>query len=97
MDFISIPIIVTLCYMAGEVYKVIFKNKQDANRLIPIFMATLGGALGVFIYLTAPSMMVNVENIWIALEIGIVSGASATGTNQIIKQLFKTDVDNKEK
>ena len=37
-------------------------------------------------------MMMNASNIWVALGIGIVSGASSTGTNQIIKQLF-----NKEK
>ena len=34
-------------------------------------------------------MILEASNIWIALGIGIVSGASATGTNQIIKQLFK--------
>ena len=97
MNYISIPIIVTLCYMAGEVYKVLFKNKKNAYKLIPVFMATLGGLLGVFIYLTAPNIMANAENIWVALELGIVSGASATGTNQIIKQLFKINNDDKEK
>ncbi|MBQ2711503.1 MAG: hypothetical protein IJF66_06140 [Clostridia bacterium] len=32
--------------------------------------------------------MLAVDNAWSALGIGIVSGASATGANQIIKQIF---------
>ena len=52
-------------------------------------MAIIGGLLGIIIYLTNPEMILNAENIWIALGIGIVSGASSTGANQIIKQIFK--------
>ena len=37
--------------------------------------------------------MFNVDNIWIALGIGIVSGAASTGTNQIIKQIFVKNED----
>ena len=88
MDFTSVPIIVVCCYIIGEIYKVVFKKRQEAYRLIPIVMATIGGILGVFIYYTSPEI-VNSENAWIALGIGIVSGVSSTGTNQIIKQLFK--------
>ena len=33
-------------------------------------------------------IILNADNIWITLEIGLVSGASATTTNQIIKQVF---------
>lgn len=89
MDFTSVPIIVVCCYIVGEIYKVLFKNKQEAYKLIPILVAVLGGVIGILIYLTAPKMIFNADNIWIALAIGIVSGASSTGTNQIIKQLFK--------
>ena len=89
MDFTSVPIIVVCCYIIGEIYKVLFKNKQEAYKLIPIVMAIIGGLLGIIIYLTNPEMILNAENIWIALGIGIVSGASSTGANQIIKQIFK--------
>lgn len=95
MDFASIPLIVVCCYMVGEIYKVLFKNKQETYKLIPILVALTGGLLGIIIFLTNPEMMLNADNIWIALEIGIVSGSSATGANQIIKQLFKKeDGDN---
>ncbi len=95
MDFTSVPIIVVCCYIVGEIYKVLFKNKQEAYKLIPILVAIIGGLLGILIYLTNPEMIFNADNIWIALGIGIVSGTSSTGTNQIIKQLFeksKTEV-----
>ena len=37
MEFISVPIIVVICYIVGEIYKVLFKNKQQLYKLIPIF------------------------------------------------------------
>lgn len=88
MEFTSVPIIVIICYMIGEIYKVIFKSKGDLYKLIPIIVSITGGVIGIIIYLTNKEMILNATNIWIALEIGLVSGASATTTNQIIKQLF---------
>ena len=88
MDYTSVPIIVLCSYIVGEIYKVIFKRKKDAYKLIPILVAIVGGVLGVLIYLTSPEMIFNVDNVWIALGIGIISGFSATGTNQVVKQLF---------
>ena len=89
MDFTSVPIIVVCCYMVGEIYKVLFKNKRKAYKLIPVLVAFVGGMLGVLVYFTTPEMIFNAGNVWVALGIGIVSGASSTGTNQIIKQIFK--------
>ena len=89
MDFVSVPIIVLICYMIGEIYKVLFKQKQELYKLIPIIVAFIGGMLGVLIYITTPEMIFNVNNLWDALLIGIMSGSSATGTNQIVKQIFK--------
>lgn len=88
MDFASVPIIVVCCYMAAELYKQIFKKKQEAYRFIPVLTAICGGILGVVIFYTNPEMILNAQSVWIALGVGIVSGVSATGTNQIIKQLF---------
>ena len=96
MEFTSIPIIVIICYIIGEIYKVLFKNKQDLYKLIPIVLACFGGLLGILIFLTNPEIMLNVSNVWTALGIGIVSGVSSTGTNQIIKQIFKNDKGGKE-
>ena len=88
MEFTSIPIIVICCYIIGEIYKAIFKKRPEAYKLIPLLVLITGGLLGILIYLTNKEMIFNASNIWIALEIGIMSGASSTGTNQIIKQFF---------
>ena len=95
MEFTSIPIIVILCYIVGEIYKVLFRNKQNFYRLIPVVLASFGGLLGILIFLTNPEIMLNVSNVWTALGIGIVSGVSSTGTNQIIKQIFKNEKGDK--
>ena len=94
MEFTSIPIIVIICYIIGEIYKVLFKNKQDLYKLIPIILACFGGLLGILIFLTNPEILLNVSNAWTALGIGIVSGVSSTGTNQIIKQIFIKNKNN---
>ena len=91
MDYTSVPIIVLCSYIVGEIYKVIFKRKKDGYKLIPVLVAIVGGVLGVLIYLTSPEMIFNVDNVWVALGIGIISGFSATGTNQVVKQLIKKE------
>ena len=57
-------------------------------------MACIGGGLGILIYYTNPEKILNADNIWTALGIGIVSGLSSTGTNQLIKQTFIKNEEN---
>ena len=90
MEFTCVPIIIIICYMVGEIYKVIFKRKEELFKLIPIIVTITGGIISILIYLTNKEIIFNADNIWIALQIGLVSGASATTTNQIIKQVFKS-------
>ena len=92
MELSSIPIIVIISYMIGEIYKVIFKNKESMYKLIPIVVSLTGGILGILIYLTNKEMILDANNIWVAMFIGIISGASATNANQIIKQLFNAKI-----
>ena len=89
MEFTCVPIIILICYVIGEIYKVIFKKKEDLYKLIPIIVTITGGIIGILIYLTNKEIIFNADNIWIALQIGLVSGASSTTTNQILKQVFK--------
>jgi len=96
MEFMSVPIIVICCYLVGEIYKVLFKTRQDLFKLIPILVGVVGGILGVLIYYTEPKLLFNADNVWTSLGIGIVSGISSTGANQIIKQLKGKD-DEKDK
>lgn len=90
----NVPIIVICCYLIGEIYKAIFKNKPELYKLIPIILPIVGGLIGIVIYLTNPEEIFNAPNFWEALLIGIISGSSSTGANQIIKQLFKEGEEN---
>ena len=81
-----VPVIVVCCYIIGEIYKKTFKEKT--YKYIPIILSIIGGILGILIYKTNKESIFNVNSIWDALLIGIVSGTSSTGTNQIIKQIF---------
>ena len=91
MNFYTVPIIILLCYLFGEIFKVIFKNKKDLYKLIPVIVCILGGVLGAVIYMTTPCVITNADNVWTSIGTGIVSGASSTGANQIIKQIFKSE------
>ena len=87
MEFRSIPVIVILSYIIAEIYKVLLRKHKELYKLIPILVSLFGGLMGVLIYVTNKEL-INTSNIWESLEIGIISGASATTTNQIIKQIF---------
>lgn len=94
MNYEGIPLIILLCYIFGEIYKVIFKNNKQIYKLIPLLVSLLGGILGVILYKSEPSIILEANNIYIALFIGLISGASSTGANQIVKQVFMKGRDN---
>jgi len=90
MEFITVPVITIICYAIGEIYKVVFKSKENMYKLIPSLLTLLGGVIGVLMYLVDAENL-EVTNIVSALEIGLVSGAASTGLHQVIKQLIKKE------
>ena len=94
MNYEGIPLLILLCYIFGEIYKVIFKKNKQICKLIPLLVSLLGGLLGVILYKSEPSIILEANNIYIALFIGLISGASSTGANQIVKQVFMKGKDN---
>lgn len=74
--------------MFAELYKIIFKAKEDLFKFIPILVSVVGGLLGLLIFFTYPAIILEANNPYTAFIIGFVSGASSTGANQIIKHLF---------
>lgn len=83
-EFVAFPAIVVICYLAGLICKTIGNEKLD--KFIPSICGVLGAILGVVIFLTIPNF-IPASNWAIAVAIGIVSGLSATGINQIYKQI----------
>ena len=79
--FTEIASIVVICYLIGEAVKV----TPIDNRYIPIIVGVGGGILGVVAINVIPDYATM--NVLDAIASGIVSGLSATGINQIGKQL----------
>lgn len=87
MELSGISIIIIICYVLGEIIKQVFKGKYNAY--IPLVLTIIGGMLGILIYITNKEIMMNCENVWTSIVIGLISGSASTGSNQIIKQLMK--------
>ena len=60
------------------------------KRFIPLIACVLGAICGVVAFYCVPGVM-ETQNILVAIVLGAASGLSATGTNQAVKQLVKTD------
>ena len=98
LEIICVPVIVSLVFGFMEAYKVLIaktKNKETLIRIIPIIACVIGIAFGILFYYVCPSI-VAATNIWTAILIGGASGLSATGCNQIFKQLKKFGIEVKE-
>jgi len=83
-EFVAFPAIVVICYLAGIGLKAI--NSEKLDRFIPVICGLFGAILGIVMFLTIPNF-IPTDNWAIAIAIGIVSGLSATGANQVYKQL----------
>ncbi len=81
---VTIPSIVVICYLVAEAVKTTPLN----NKYIPIICGTVGGILGIVAMFIVPDF--PAPDYLMAIAIGIVSGLSATGVNQIFKQLKTT-------
>ena len=96
LELISVPVKAAIVYWVINLIKYATKQNEKFMRFIPLVAAALGAAPGVVAYFAVPSI-VPAENVFVAILIGIASGLTATGTNQIIKQLGKKDDGNGDK
>lgn len=82
----GVAVITVICYMVGQVVKV---TNLD-NKYIPVIVGVAGGILGVLGMYLMPDF--PAADYMTAVAVGIVSGLAATGVNQVIKQLEKSNV-----
>lgn len=89
MEYVTIPVIVIICYLIGEIFKIFFFKKKRQYKFIPVVVGICGGILGFIIYLIYPEYIARhpLE----AIAIGIISGLASTGSNQLWKQLLKKE------
>lgn len=96
LEIICVPVIVAIVFALMEIYKLyIAKGNEKLIRFIPLIALGLGAIFGIVFYFAFPSI-ISASNWFIAILIGGASGLSATGCNQIFKQLKKFGIDVKE-
>ena len=91
MDFtfgiVGVAVISVICFLIGQFVKA---TPLD-NKWIPIIVGFCGGVLGVVGMLVMQDFPAT--DPLTAIAVGIVSGLSATGVNQIFKQLSREQMD----
>lgn len=88
LNIASIPAIAAIVYWLINLLKFTTKNNEKLTHFLPLIACVLGAIIGVVAFFAVPSVMPT-ENILLAIVFGGASGLSATGFNQIIKQLSK--------
>ena len=86
IEMISVPVIATIVYWLINIIKIAVKGNEIFKRFIPLIAVVLGAICGLIAYYAIPNYILA-DNVFVAIVIGGASGLSATGTNQIIKQL----------
>lgn len=90
LNLISVPAIAAIVYWMINIIKHAVGENEKFKKFIPLIAAVLGVVCGIICYYAVPSI-IPAPNIVVAIVIGGASGLTATGTNQIIKQLGKKD------
>lgn len=84
--FTTIPALVAIVYTIIDISKTAVGGDEKFKRFIPLIACALGAVCGVIAFYFVPGVF-ETQNLLVAIIIGASSGLSATGTNQVVKQL----------
>ena len=85
-DITTIPALAAIVYTIIDITKTAMGGDENFKRFIPLIACILGAVSGAVAFYCVPGVM-DTENLLVALVLGAASGLSATGTNQVVKQL----------
>ena len=85
---ITIPTIGAIVYTIVDIVKTASGGSEKLRRFIPLIAFVLGGIIGVIAFFCVPESL-GVQNAFVAAVVGAASGLSATGANQVVKQITK--------
>jgi len=88
-DITTIPALAAIVYTIIDIAKTAMGGDQRFKRFIPLIACILGAICGVVAFYFVPGVL-DTQNLLVALVLGAASGLSATGANQIGKQLTHT-------
>lgn len=94
LSIISVPAIAAFVYVVISLIRLAVGKNEKFDRFVPIIAAVLGVVSGIVCYFLLPKV-IPADNFLVAALIGGASGLSATGANQMIKQLAKSGADDK--
>ena len=94
LELVSVPSIAAVVYWVVNLIKYIVGENETFKRFIPLIATALGVVSGVVCFYALPSI-IPATNLLVAIVIGGASGLTATGANQVLKQLTKGDNDGK--
>lgn len=85
--YVTVLPIVIICYLVGVGCKNVPKIP---DKIIPVILGIVGGIIAI------PAMKVMVDfpatDVITAISVGIMSGLTSTGINQVYKQLRSDDI-----
>ena len=90
LELVSVPAIAAVVYWVVNLIKYIVGENETFKRFIPLIATALGVVSGVVCFYALPSI-IPATNLLVAIVIGGASGLTATGANQVLKQLTKSD------
>jgi len=90
LNLISVPAIATAVYVIIEIIKKCVGENEKFYRFIPLIALVIGVIAGVLCFYFIPTI-IPASNVVIAMVIGGASGLTATGANQIFKQITKKE------
>ena len=88
LQIASVPAIAAVVYWVVNLIKYTTKYNEKLLTFVPLISAALGVVCGAISFFAIPDIMPT-DNIFVAVVLGGASGLTATGFNQIIKQLKK--------
>ena len=88
-DITTIPALAAIVYTIIDITKTAMGGDEKFKRFIPLIACVLGAICGVVAFYCVPGVF-DTQNLLVAIVLGAASGLSATGTNQVAKQLTKT-------
>jgi uncharacterized membrane protein len=92
---VSIPAIVAAVYTIIDLAKTAVGESEKFKRFIPLIATGIGALIGALLFYVEPGI-IAAHNLLTAIVIGAASGLTATGTNQVVKQLSDKNTDNKD-
>lgn len=87
-EITTIPALAAIVYTIIDIAKTAMGGDEKFRRFIPLIACVLGAICGVVAFYFVPGVL-DTQNLLVAIVLGAASGLSATGTNQIAKQLTK--------